>query len=241
LFYLIATFLVFIAFLVGVWAQGKSKANFYRYLAVKNSARKSGAQVAGEILKQNGIRDVTIGFSNGGDMSDRYDSRNKNIELTDKIYNAQTISSMCVSAREACRAVMHSEGYAPFEVFDAILPVLHVGSVLSSIVFFYGLRDMLRFGTTALIDVGILMFFVYDMFVLISLPIELEASRRALDILTDNDYLNPNEYDAAKNALNAASLNCLATMITVFSIVFKAYIEKMGRRYFGWRRRKGWW
>jgi len=191
-----------------MWAQWRVQSTYSRFAQVRAANGMTGRQMAAAIMARNGIGDVTI-EPVGGTLSDHYDPRVKAVRLSEPIYDGDSIASIAVAAHEVGHVLQHAQGYAPLAIRSAIAPVASFGSMLAFPLFIIGFI----FGHGALswlMDLGILFFAGAVAFSLITLPVEFDASKRALVQLTENGAIAPDEVAGAKQVLDAAALTYVA-------------------------------
>lgn len=218
-------FLILISVVIAMVAQYKVKSTYSKYSRVRSDLGLTGAQAAQKILNMNGIYDVSIQHI-AGDLTDNYNPRNKVLSLSDAVYNSTSIAAIGVAAHECGHAIQHDVGYAPLLIRNTIAPVVNIASSLSWIFIAAGLF----FGMSpALIDVGIIMFSLAVLFELITLPVEFNASGRALTILSDSGMLYPDETAGAKRVLSAAAMTYVASALTAVLQLLRL-IMLFGRR-----------
>ena len=218
-------FLILISVVIAMVAQYKVKSTYSKYSRVRSELGLTGAQAAQKILNMNGIYDVSIQHI-AGDLTDNYNPRNKVLSLSDAVYNSTSIAAIGVAAHECGHAIQHDVGYAPLLIRNTIAPVVNIASSLSWIFIAAGLF----FGMSpALIDVGIIMFSLAVLFELITLPVEFNASGRALTILSDSGMLYPDETAGAKKVLSAAAMTYVASALTAVLQLLRL-IMLFGRR-----------
>ena len=218
-------FLILISVVIAMVAQYKVKSTYSKYSRVRSDLGLTGAQAAQKILNMNGIYDVSIQHI-AGDLTDNYNPRNKVLSLSDAVYNSTSIAAIGVAAHECGHAIQHDVGYAPLLIRNTIAPVVNIASSLSWIFIAAGLF----FGMSpTLIDVGIIMFSLAVLFELITLPVEFNASGRALTILSDSGMLYPDETAGAMKVLSAAAMTYVASALTAVLQLLRL-IMLFGRR-----------
>ncbi|MDF2892964.1 MAG: peptidase rane zinc metallopeptidase [Clostridia bacterium] len=219
------TFIILIpAILFAAYAQSKINSTFNTYLRVRNSNGYTGYQVARTILDNHGLQEIPIEMINGH-LTDHYDPRKRILRLSNAVYNGNSLASVGVAAHECGHAVQHQESYAPLTIRNTIAPIASIGSQLSWVLVIAGIF----FGYTGLIDIGILFFSVAVLFQLVTLPVEYNASSRAIAMLTDYNLVPADEVGPAKKVLSAAALTYLAaTIVAVMQLVRLLLIR--GRR-----------
>lgn len=194
--------------LLSVWAQIKVSGNFRRYNAVNNRRRMTGAQAAEAVLRANGVYDVGIRCVRG-ELTDHYDPRDNTIYLSESVYGAPTIAAVGVAAHEAGHAVQYAVGYGPVRLRTAIIPATNIGSKFSFILFLLG---MLLY-SQPLFLAGILLFSLTTVFQLVTLPVEFNASHRALETIEGRQLLDDEELRGARSVLQAAALTYVAALL----------------------------
>lgn len=200
--------LVIPAMLISVWASFRVKSTFHRYNQLHNSRGLTAAEVARRMLDQNGLADVRIERV-AGDLSDHYDPRANVIRLSDTVCDSTSVGAIGVAAHECGHAIQYSTGYLPIRFRAAIIPITQFGSAAAIPIAIFGL--FLGYGW--LVDVGILLFLAVVLFQLVTLPVEFNASRRAMETLESQSYLMGEELTGAKKVLSAAALTYVAALI----------------------------
>ena len=208
------TYLVFMlpCLILSLICNAMVKSNFSKYSAVMNSRRMTGAQAAQQVLKAHGVTGVRI-EPVGGHLTDHFDPRTNVIRLSESVYNATSVAAVGVACHEAGHAVQHAEGYLPNKIRSAIVPVANIGSKLSWILIMLGLIFYARIGTV-LLYIGIILFSASVLFTVVTLPVEFDASRRALKCFRDTNLLAGDEYKGAKSVLQAAAMTYVASAVT---------------------------
>jgi hypothetical protein len=211
-----STFLLLIpAIILSIYAQFKVKSTYKKYMEVPNSAGLSGAEVARMILRDNNLDEVAV-EEVPGMLSDHYDPRDKTVRLSTGNFRGRSIAALSVAAHEVGHAIQDAVDYAPLRVRHAILPVANIGSSLSIWLIMAGFL----FQFTGLIDLGILFFTGAVLFQVVTLPVEFNASSRALEILEGSSFLKRDEMPIAKKVLNAAALTYVAAAaVSVLELV----------------------
>ncbi len=220
-----STFIILIpAMIFALYAQGKIKSTFSKYLRVRNSYGYKGYEIARKILDSNGLYDIPIERT-GGSLTDHYDPRKKVLRLSGEVYEGTSIASAGVAAHECGHALQHSEGYAPLVVRNAIAPVAMIGS--QAAMFFIILALILNM--MQLFTLGIYLFSAAVIFQIITLPVELNASSRAIVALQSYDLVSPGEEEGAKRVLSAAALTYVAATVMAISQLLRLLLIR-GRR-----------
>jgi hypothetical protein len=210
---------------LSLWAQFKVKSTFAKYSRLATSSRMTGADVARHILAQNGIRDVKV-EPVPGDLSDHYDPRSKTLRLSEPVYGSNSMAAFGVAAHEVGHAIQHAQNYAPLKFRSAWVPVANTGGGLSMLVIMGAF--MLGGAGTAMGSqlglLGVLLFATTTVFTLITLPVEFDASRRALATLERGGYVSGQELAGAKKVLDAAAMTYVAAFVTsLLTLLYYAY------------------
>ena len=215
-FYVDPTYvLLIIGMVLALAASGKMKSTFARYQQVRSHSGLTGAQTAQRILNAAGIYDVTI-VPISGSLTDHYDPRTKRLALSQDVYGRTSVAAVCVAAHECGHAIQHNINYAP----------LNIGSSLSWPIFLLGLI----FSIPALTTVGIVLFSLAVLFQLVTLPVEFNASSRALKMLESTGILSREENKGAKKVLTAAALTYVAALASSILQLLRLLILSGGRR-----------
>lgn len=200
--------LVIPVLLLSVLAQAQVSGSFRRYSAVNNRRRLTGAQAAEAVLHAHGVYDVAIRYCQGN-LTDHYDPRDNTIYLSSSVYGAPTIAAVGVACHEAGHAVQYAEGYGPIRLRSAIIPATQLGSKFSFILLFAGLLLY----SQALFLAGILLFSLTTVFQLVTLPVEFNASHRAIETIQGQFLLDEDEIVGAKKVLRAAAMTYVAALL----------------------------
>lgn len=201
-------FLVIPAMLVAVWAQVKVSSTFAKYREYRASRGYTAAMVARMILDQNGLQNVRIERVSGN-LTDHYDPRSNIIRLSDSVYGSDSVAAIGVAAHECGHAVQYARNYFPIRLRALLIPLTTIGSNAAIPLAILGL--IMGFGW--LVDLGILLFLVVVLFQLVTLPVEFNASSRALRTLEGEGILDTDELHGAKKVLTAAALTYVAALI----------------------------
>ena len=205
--------LIIISCVIALIAQVKVKSTFNKYSKVSSSKGMTGAMVAEQLLRSQGIYN--------------YNPRNKTLNLSDSVYNSTSVAAIGVAAHETGHAIQHAYGYGPLSFRTALFPLASVGSQVSWILIVLGLI----FGSTnILIDIGILMFSLAVLFQLVTLPVEFNASARALQLLESEGFLYGDENRQAKKVLSAAAMTYVAAAATAILQLLRLIYLFGGRR-----------
>ena len=220
--------LIILAFLISALVSAKMNATFSKYSKVRSYCGMTGAQAAQRILSSAGIYDVRIEHVSGK-LTDHYDPSNKVLRLSDAVYGNTSIAAIGVAALECGHAVQHFEGYAPLSIRGALVPVVNFGSMISWPLIIIGLF-MNGQMSSFLIDIGILLFMVAVAFHLITLPVEINASRRAVKVLGNSGMLREDEVGGVKKVLRAAAMSYVASAAAMILQLLRLLILTNGRR-----------
>lgn len=220
--------LVLIGVLICLAASARVRQVFAKYSRVQSRLRLTGKEAAEEILRRNGIYDVRV-IHIPGNLTDHYNPGNKTLGLSDTVYQSSSVAAVGVAAHECGHAVQHARGYAPLAIRGALVPVANFGSVLAWPLILIGL---LITGETSvfLINLGILLFSAAVLFQLVTLPVEFNASRRAVDVLGASGMLYPDELSSVKKVLGAAALTYVAGAASAILQLLRLLILTGGRR-----------
>ena len=199
------------ALLISLYAQFKVNSTFKKYSKVRNSRYITGAEAAKRVLMNSGINDVIIERVSGN-LTDHFDPISKVIRLSDSVYNSTSVSAIGVAAHEAGHAVQYNADYYPIRLRNFLIPVTKFSSTISLPLVFIGL--LLPTGYTWVVVAGAILFSVSMLFELVTLPVEFNASRRAIQAIETTGLLNDQEIKGAKKVLSAAAMTYLAAMIT---------------------------
>ena len=191
-----------------MWAQWKVQSTFNQFTRVRAANGMTGRDMARDIMRRNGVSDVTV-ESVGGVLSDHYDPSKKVVRLSESNFSGGSISAIAVAAHEVGHVLQHHEGYFPLQLRSGMAPAVGIASMAAGPLFFIGLIFRSGIGGM-LMDLGILFFAGAVAFHLVTLPVEFDASKRALAQLTSSGAVMPQEVDGAKKVLDAAALTYVA-------------------------------
>jgi uncharacterized protein len=194
--------------LFGLWAQSKVKRTFAKWSEVPVHNGMTGAQAAAEVVRSSGLPHVEIRAVEGR-LSDHYDPRNRTLNLSPDVGQASTVAALGVAAHEAGHAIQDARGYWPMRVRQTVVPVASIGSSLAFPLIFLGFI----LGSLGLVNVGLALFTAIVLFQLITLPVEFDASRRALVALNDGGLLTTQELGGAREVLTAAAWTYVAALV----------------------------
>ncbi|WP_294350768.1 zinc metallopeptidase [uncultured Clostridium sp.] len=207
------TYLILVpALIISFWAQTKVNSAFNKYSRVRTINGYTGEQIARKILNEAGLYDIPIEMVNTK-LGDHYDPSNRVLRLSPEVYNGSTIAAAGVAAHEVGHAIQHKESYTPLTFRNFIFPVVNISSNLSWIIFIAGLILSIK----PLVTLGIVMFSAVVLFQIVTLPVEFDASNRALNILESRGIIYGEEIKGAKKVLNAAAMTYVAATIMAVS------------------------
>lgn len=221
--YMIGTVLVFLAGILAVYAQSQVTGAYNRYRRIPNSRGITGAQVAREILDSQGLYHISV-HEVSGQLSDHYNPSKNLINLSSEIYRGTSIASLAVAAHEVGHAIQYKEKYMAIGVRNMILPFANVGQYLGWIAIMIGLA----IGHTNMAWIGFVLMCGILLFQLVTLPVEFNASSRAMAILKAR-YLTSSELVGAKKMLSAAALTYVAAMISTLMSMLRIFLMILGR------------
>lgn len=208
LFYGNYFWLLLLGALISIWAQMKVNTTFNKYSKVMSSQAIPANQVARQILDQNGLSDVPIELVKGN-LTDHYDPRSKTLRLSETVYSSRSVAAIGVAAHEVGHAIQDSTDYAPLRIRNTLAPVAQIGSSISWVLILMGL--IFSYGN--LVQWGIIAFAAIVLFQLVTLPVEFNASSRALAALEGGGFLARDEVDQSRKVLSAAALTYVAAAI----------------------------
>ncbi len=211
--------------LLSLWAQAMVKGTFQKFSRIATRSHLTGADVARAIARDNGINDLTV-EPVAGKLTDHYDPRTKTLRLSQPVYGGSSMAAFGVAAHEVGHAIQHARGYAALRFRSAWVPVANLGGSISMMVLILA-AVMGGAATVAgknLSMLGVLMFATTTVFTLITLPVEFDASRRALATLRSGGYMTTDELAGARKVLNAAALTYVAAFITsLLTLIYWAF------------------
>ena len=214
------------ALLLGLYAQAKVRSAFNKYSKVRTNNGMTGAEVARRVLDANNLQDVKIEQVRGT-LSDHYDPRDKTLRLSQSVYGVPSIAAAGVAAHEAGHAIQHKNNYGPLSFRSLMVPSVKLGSWLGPILFMAGL--FLALDNLAI--VGLVFFAGTALFALVTIPVELDASRRAKQVLSSTGLVYGNEIDAVDKVLDAAALTYVAGAVQALStLLYYGMLFTGGRR-----------
>ena len=217
-------FLLVIGMLLSLAASARLKSTFSTYRRIRSASGLTGAEAARRILRSAGITDVIV-VPIAGSLTDHYDPRTKKVCLSEDVFDKTSLAAVGVAAHECGHAIQHATNYAPLNLRSAIVPVANIGSTLSWPLFLAGLLFSIR----PLLTAGILLFSLAVLFQLVTLPVEYNASSRALKLLEETGILGSQEVHGAKKVLSAAALTYVAALASSILQLLRLIILAGGR------------
>lgn len=200
--------LVIPALLIAMWAQFKVQSTFNKYSKISATRGYTASQIVRNILDENGLNNVSVERVSGN-LTDHYDPKANVIRLSDSVYNSTSVAAIGVAAHEAGHAIQHAKKYVPIKIRSVIIPFSQIGSSLSIPLILLGLLFSFR----PLVIGGIILFSLVAVFQFVTLPVEFNASRRALETLENREYLYGEELEGAKKTLSAAAMTYVAALL----------------------------
>lgn len=224
LFYDPTMLLLIPAIILALWAQHLVKSTYAKYSKIAAASGMTGSAVAERLLRDNGLNDVELQEVEGK-LTDHYDPRTKTLRLSTSISRSRSVAAMGVAAHEVGHAIQHQKAYGAFHIRQSIFPVANLGSTLAFPLFVVGFL----FSIPVLRDIGIILFSGAVLFQVVTLPVEFNASSRALSLLQSRGYLVEREVDQAKKVLNAAALTYVAATAMAVIHLLRLLILRGGR------------
>ena len=231
-YYIDWTYIVLVipAMILALYAQNKVNSTFKKYSRVASRSGMTGAQAARRLMELNGIYDVSIERVSGN-LTDHYDPSKKVLRLSDSVYSDTSVAAIGVAAHETGHAIQHARGYVPLTLRTVMAPLANLGSTLSMPLIFLGILFSFSsvMGNT-MINLGILLFGLSVVFTIITLPVEFNASRRAVACLGDSGILYDDEIGGVKKVLSAAAMTYVASTAVALANFLRLIIIFGGRR-----------
>ena len=231
-YYLDWTYIVLVipAMILALYAQNKVNSTFKKYSRVASRSGMTGAQAARRLMELNGVYDVSIERVSGN-LTDHYDPSKKVLRLSDSVYSDTSVAAIGVAAHETGHAIQHARGYVPLTLRTVMVPLANLGSTLSMPLIFLGILFSFssRMGNS-MINLGILLFGLSVVFTIITLPVEFNASRRAVACLGDSGILYDDEIGGVKKVLSAAAMTYVASTAVALANFLRLIIIFGGRR-----------
>ncbi len=226
MFYFDWTYLLIIpGMILGLWAQAKVKSAYAEFSRIPTRVGRSAADVVDDLLRRNGNNKVRIGRVNG-QLTDHYNPANETLNLSEGVYASNSVAALGIAAHEAGHAMQKHEGYAPLMLRTAIVPAVNICSGLSTPLFFLGLL----MSWEPLQTLGIILIAASTVFALVTLPVEYNASRRAVAMLTESGYVTGEEERGVRKVLTAAALTYVAAAVTSLMSLLRLVLIANRRR-----------
>ncbi|MEG0692730.1 MAG: zinc metallopeptidase [Oscillospiraceae bacterium] len=217
--------LIIPATLIALWAQFKVTSTFNKYNQFKTARGYTAAMIARQILDRNGLQNVAIEHV-AGNLSDHYDPRTNVIRLSDTVYNSTSVGAIGVAAHEVGHAVQYATHYAPIKIRAALIPITNIGSSIALPLAIIGIF----MGSELLSGIGIILFSAVVLFQLVTLPVEFNASSRAIKTLDEDMLLDSEELKGAKKVLSAAALTYVAALIVAIANLLRLILLRNRNR-----------
>lgn len=223
--YYLTGFIMIPVFIFALYCQAKVNTTYRKYSKVNSRRGMTGADAAYKLLMLNGITDVKIKRISGN-LTDHYNPQTKEICLSEGVFNSRSVAAIGIACHEAGHACQHAFGYAPLKLRNAVIPVTKIGSSLGIPL---ALLGMIIYSDT-LIYVGLILYAVVAVFQLITLPVEFNASKRALQTIESNAFLEGEEYTGAKRVLTAAAMTYVAALVSALATLLRLFLVSNRRR-----------
>lgn len=220
-------FLVIPPFILAIYAQSRVKNTYAKFSRVPAASRISGAEAARRILSASGAGNVPVERTKGR-LSDHYDPRKKVLRLSEGVHDSQSLAALGIAAHEAGHAIQHARGYTPLQLRNTLFPVANLGSTLAFPLFFIGFLFS-RNSPSILMDIGIFLFAGAVIFSVLTLPVEFDASKRAMVLLKDTGFLRGEELNGARSVLSAAALTYVASTAMAAMQLVRMFILRGSR------------
>ncbi|HHU63868.1 MAG TPA: zinc metallopeptidase [Clostridiales bacterium] len=213
------------AILLALYAQFKVSDTFRRYLRVPSQMGYTGAQVARQLLNSHGLNHVPVEMVRGT-LTDHYDPRRRILRLSPEVYNGTSVASLGVAAHETGHALQHHSGYIPLSIRNSLFPIANFGSQMAWFLVLLGLV----MNALNLIDIGIILYIAAVLFQVVTLPVEFNASSRAIEMLQTGGYITREEVQPTKRVLSAAALTYVAAMAVAIAQLLRLFALRNSRR-----------
>ena len=204
------------AFLFGLYAQMKVSSTFSKYQSVQSSRGVTGAQAARRILDDNGLYDVAV-VKISGNLTDNFNPKTRTVSLSDSVYGSTSVAAIGVAAHECGHAVQHATGYTPIKIRSALVPVTNFGSSAGFVILLVGML----FGSYPIAMLGVLLYSLMAVFQAVTLPVEFNASKRALATLEASGMLVGEELKMSRSVLSAAAMTYVAALVSSLATILR--------------------
>lgn len=219
--------------IIGSVVSGKLKKKFHKYSQIRLTQNLTGAEIAKLMLADNGIHDVKV-ISVQGQLTDHYNPGNKTVNLSEDVYNGRNAAAAAVASHECGHAVQHATAYSMLQLRSAMVPIQNITSKVMNIIFFammfgaFAVKGLFSFDMAMLVIIGC--YSVFALFAVITLPVEFDASRRALAWIEERGIVNQQEHDMAKDALKWAAMTYIVAAIAALASLMYWVMIFLGRR-----------
>ncbi len=213
---------------LGMLVSWRLKSKFQEYSQIGLTNGLSGKEIAQKMLRENGIYDVQV-VSVGGQLTDHYNPADKTVNLSPDVYEGRSVSAAAVAAHECGHAVQHATAYSMLQLRSTLVPMTNITSKFTPYILMFGVMLMYNSGSSLLLMIGIGLFSVATLFSLVTLPVEFDASRRALAWIQTNRIVNDKEYDMAKDALWWAAMTYVVAALGMLAQLLY-YVSMLNRR-----------
>ena len=210
--------------------QAKIKSSYNKFSRIRNSRGLTGAQAAARMLSSNGLGSVEINMHNGNSLQNYYDPRNKSLNLSREVYNSNSISSVCIACHEVGHAIQDASHYPALSFRNSIVPVVNLTQTLSWPLIIFGLAATAYGEMSLLFTLGVLCFCVVILFHLVTLPVEFNASNRALEQMRVLDMVDETDYIGSRTVLRAAAMTYVAALATAVANLLRVLLIARRRR-----------
>jgi len=214
---------------IGMLISGRLKSKFAHYSKMPTQTGISGAEVARQMLSHYGIQDVQI-VQGQGMLTDHYNPQTKTVSLSPEVFQGRHVAAAAVAAHECGHAVQHATAYSMLQMRSALVPVVQISASLQQYLFMFGLVGMASFNSPIILMIAIAAFAMTTLFSLVTLPVEFDASRRALVWLDNSNVARGQEYAGAKDALNWAALTYVAAALAALVQLLYLVMMFLNRR-----------
>lgn len=214
--------------ILSFYAQSKVNKNYAKFAKIRNTSGKTGAEIAKEILMRNGLSHVQVVRGNRK-LSDHYNPRTETVSLSPHVYDEASISAASIAAHECGHAVQHATAYGPLNIRSAIAPVVQIASSAAPLIAFVGFILAYR-GNPVVLDIAIIAYIMITLFHVITLPVEFNASHRAMEMLADYNMVSEEDMDGTKKVLNAAALTYVAAMLAALMSLIRLLLVRGSSR-----------
>lgn len=215
------------AIILALYAEFKVNYNINKYSKIANKRGFKGVDIARQLLILAGVNDVEVKIA-GGKLTDNYNPGNKTLNLSHDVYARDSLAAIGIAAHETGHAIQHQDEYFPLVLRNSIVPLVNFSSHLSVPLIFIGL--VFSGGSNFILNLGIILFAIVVIFQLITLPVELNASKRAIKLLTQNNFLDESEIPAVKKVLSAAALTYVAAAVSAIANLIRYIVIAKNRR-----------